>query len=125
MPLKDKASELWKKFGRYVYIGIGVLVLIAGAVYLGKWYATGKAKEFSQSIHDRWMLDHGKQLYESIAVNKNKIEELDQNYKTQSTRVNKLWKERKGVIDNAIKSGDTTAIAGLFDNLVDGYTPSK
>ena len=118
-----KSGELWSKFGRYVYIGVGVLAFIIGAVWVGQWWAQGKADEFAKSIHDKWMITDGRALYDNIAIQRNKIEELDQNYTNQKAALEDARKKWGKEIGNVIRSQDTTTIAGAFDNLIDGYIP--
>ena len=117
-----KSSELWTKFGKYVYIGVGVLVFIIAAVWIGQWYAAGKADELAAAVHQKWINDN-KEVFEQITRNKIKIEELDQSYQTQSDKINKIRSGGGKVMDVTIKKGDTALIAGMFDNLVDRYKP--
>jgi len=117
-----KSSELWTKFGKYVYIGVGVLAFIIGAVYVGQWYAAGKADELAKSIYQKWTSDN-REVFEQITRNKLKIEELDQNFQSQSETLRRMRSGGGKVIDVAIQKGDTAIIAGMFDNLVDRYTP--
>lgn len=117
-----KTGELWKKIAKYVYIGVGVLALVGGLVYLGQWYAAGKADELAKSLHEKFKQEN-QPMYEDIVRNRIKIEELETNYKNQSARIERIRKEQERRIDNVIQSGDTKAIASLFDNIVDGYTP--
>lgn len=117
-----KSSELWKKFGKYVYIGVGVLAFLVGAVYAGQWYATGKADELAKAIHQKWTNDN-RDTFEQITRNKLKIEELDSKFQVQIDDINRRRSGGGKVIDDTIKQGDTAIIAGMFDNLVDRYKP--
>ncbi len=123
MDIQAKASELWKKIGKYIVIGVSAIIIIAAAVLIGQWVAGRYADQLATQIHDKWMATDGRALYDNIAIQKNKIEELDQNYKDQKAALDDARKKWGKGISNVIKSGDTKIIAGTFDNLVDRYTP--
>lgn len=117
-----KTSEFWKKFRLYIYIGVGVIAFILGLVWVGQQYATGKADEFAAAIHQKWALDN-KDTFEQITRNKIKLEELDVKFQSKLDDLTKRRSRDGKVIDATIKQGDTVAIAGMFDNLVDRYKP--
>lgn len=116
-------KDVWDKFGKYVLIGIGALAFIAGIVYVGQWYASGKADEFANRIHERWMATDGRAIYDNIAINRDRIKELDTNYRDQSDRLDKMNRDKMKGIGNAIKTGDKKVLASMFDNSVDRYQP--
>ena len=118
--LVKRANVFWTKFGKYVYIGVGIIAFIAGLVWAGQWYAVGKADEFAKSVHAKFVKENSA-MFETITRNKIKIEELDKKYKEQSAQIKIMRIDLGGKVDNTIKSGDTAAIAGMFDNLVDRY----
>jgi len=120
MLIKSLSDLLTKK---RIYIGIAFLLLIIILAYFGQWYAKGKADEFANSIHQHWMATDGRALYDNIAINKLRIEELDSKFQSQIDDVNRRRSAVGKVINDTIKKGDTIAIAGMFDNLIDRYTP--
>jgi hypothetical protein len=118
-----KGSEFWKKIRYYVIGGVALIVLVIGIIFLGRWYASDAADELAIRIHERWMATDGRALYTDIAIQRNKIQELDQKYSDQKTALDDARKKWGRGISNVIKSGDTKIIAGTFDNLVDRYSP--
>jgi len=116
-------KEVWDKYKKYVLIGVGALAFIVGIVYIGQWYASGKAEEFANSLHERWMSTDGRAIYDNIAINRDRIKELDQNYKDQSDRLDKISRDKMKGIGDAIKTGDKKVLASMFDNSVDRYQP--
>lgn len=117
-----KTGELWKKFGKYVYIGVGVLVFFIGAIWIGQWYAAGRADEFAKSIHEKWANDN-RSTIQQIERNRLRIDDLDLKFQGQIDDINKRRSGGGKVIDATIKKGDTDVIAGMFDNLIDRYIP--
>jgi hypothetical protein len=69
------------------------------------------------------MASDGRALYDNIAIQRNRIEELDQKYTDQKAALEDARKKWGKGISNVIKTGDTKIIAGTFDNLIDGYHP--
>ncbi len=120
--VEKKAGKLWKRFGRYVYIGVGILAFLAGAIWIGQWYATGEADKLAKAVHEKWTNEH-RDKFQQIERNKMKIEELDSKFQSQIDDLSKRRAAGGKVIHETIDKGDTAVIAGMFDNLVDRYVP--
>lgn len=106
---------------KYFFAVLLVLAILIAAVFAGQWYAKKKASEFSQSLHEQWRLEN-QAMYDTVLLNAYKLQELESKYNEQSKAIAKLKKEREQHVDNVIKEGDPKKMAGLFDNLIDGYS---
>lgn len=122
MNINDKVSGIWAKFKYYIIGAAALIVIIVGLIFLGQWYASGKADELAKSLHEKFRQEN-QSIYDNLAVNQAEINKLKQDYSDQSEKITKLQKGREGGIINVIKSKDKQKIAGLYDNLVDSYTP--
>ena len=121
MDIKAEASGLWAVAGKYIIIGVIVLITIIAAVWIGRWVARGDAQKLADSLHNEFKLDN-KALFDNIAVNQYLIDELKKKTAVQSAEIAKLKKNREGGVIDVIKSGDKKKIAGKYDNLIDSYT---
>lgn len=122
--VKQKTSELWKKIGKYVIIGVSAILLIAGLVLGGQWIASGEARKVAQSLHDKFRLEN-QALYDNIAILQDRTDTLEKNYYKKKETLAADRVAGKGGVTRVYQSGDTKAIASFFDNLVDGYSPDK
>lgn len=120
--IKNKASALWAKLKYYIIGGAALILILVGLIFLGQWYASGKADELAKDLHQRFRQEN-QAIYDNLAVNQAEINKLKQDYSDQSEKITKLQKGREGGIINVIKSKDKQKIASMYDNLVDGYTP--
>jgi len=122
--LLEKASSIKTAYGKKILIALAAIIVVVGAAYAGQWYAKNKADEFAQRLHDRFISEN-RGLYESIAELKAKTKILEEKYKAQLKQLEDLKKAQRKEIKDVFKSGDKKAIAGFFDNVVDGYTPDQ
>lgn len=120
MDIKAKTSELWKKIGKYVIIGLSVLTIIIGAVLIGRWVARSDAQKLVDDLHKVFKLEN-KALFDNVAINQYLIDEMKKKAAIQSAEIAKIKKSREGGVIDDIKSGDKNRIAGKYDNLVDNY----
>lgn len=108
----------------YFILGFLIIAILIISVFVGKWYASGKANEFAQSLHEQWRLEN-QAMYDTVILNAYKVQELEKQYSEQSKTIAKLKKEREQHVSSVIKEGDPKKMAGLFDNFVDSYVVSS
>jgi len=124
MDLKLKASDLWKKVSKYVFVGVGSLIIVAILVAVGWWYAGKKVDETTERLRNQAILNN-RPLYENLAILNNTAQQLEHQYGIQKNELDKLRRNQRGGVDDAFNNPDKKVAASYFDNTIDSYISSK
>lgn len=115
-------KSLWSKYRLYFWIAI--IAVFAGLIVVDHFYISGKIDTTIQAVKDKWNTDN-REILDNIVILKGKQDSLDSQFKQNKADIIKLKNTKQQETNNVFSSNDPKQIAAYFDNVIDGFTPSK
>lgn len=117
-------KELFKKYAKYIYIGIGALILIITLVLIGQWRSWESANKLADKLRQEFQIEN-RAFYDNLAVLRDKTQQIENQYDIQRNELNAFRRNQRGGTENAFKNPDKNVAARYFDNVIDAYIPNK